>query len=99
MQSTNHVLSRLGDRATFGRRRRLRGLGSHRRVPARPHARRHACSRREDRLGGHAHTHDLTASDGSEHAVDSGFIVHNDRTYPGCASSSPSSRSRSGRPR
>lgn len=36
----------------------------------------------EARLGGHAHTHDLTASDGSAHAVDSGFIVHNDRTYP-----------------
>ena len=36
----------------------------------------------DDRLGGHAHTHDLTASDGSTHAVDSGFIVHNDRTYP-----------------
>src|SRR5664279_5201260 len=36
----------------------------------------------QDRLGGHAHTHDLRASDGSEHAVDSGFIVHNDRTYP-----------------
>jgi predicted NAD/FAD-binding protein len=36
----------------------------------------------DNRLGGHAHTHDLLASDGSEHAVDSGFIVHNDRTYP-----------------
>ncbi|MEP6528202.1 MAG: FAD-dependent oxidoreductase [Nocardioidaceae bacterium] len=36
----------------------------------------------DDRLGGHARTHHLTASDGSEHAVDSGFIVHNDRTYP-----------------
>jgi predicted NAD/FAD-binding protein len=36
----------------------------------------------DNRLGGHAHTHDLTASDGSRHAVDSGFIVHNDRTYP-----------------
>ena len=36
----------------------------------------------DDRLGGHAHTHDLTASDGSMHAVDSGFIVHNDRTDP-----------------
>ena len=36
----------------------------------------------EARLGGHAHTHDVTASDGSRHAIDSGFIVHNDRTYP-----------------
>jgi uncharacterized protein len=36
----------------------------------------------EDRLGGHAHTHDLTDSDGRRHAVDSGFIVCNDVTYP-----------------
>lgn len=36
----------------------------------------------DSRLGGHAHTHELAASDGSTHAVDSGFIVHNDRTYP-----------------
>jgi predicted NAD/FAD-binding protein len=36
----------------------------------------------DNRLGGHAHTHDVSASDGSKHAVDSGFIVHNDRTYP-----------------
>jgi phytoene dehydrogenase-like protein len=36
----------------------------------------------EDRLGGHAHTHDVTDSDGRRHAVDSGFIVHNDVTYP-----------------
>ncbi len=35
-----------------------------------------------DRLGGHAHTHDVLASDGRHHAVDSGFIVHNDTTYP-----------------
>ncbi len=34
------------------------------------------------RLGGHAHTHDVTDSDGRQHAVDSGFIVHNDVTYP-----------------
>ena len=32
----------------------------------------------EDRLGGHAHTHDVTDSDGRQHAVDSGFIVHNE---------------------
>ena len=36
----------------------------------------------DDRLGGHAHTHDLTDSAGKAQAVDSGFIVHNDRTYP-----------------
>lgn len=32
----------------------------------------------EPRLGGHAHTHDVPGGI----AVDSGFIVHNDRTYP-----------------
>ena len=36
----------------------------------------------EERLGGHAHTHDVTDSGGRRHAVDSGFIVHNDVTYP-----------------
>ena len=35
----------------------------------------------DDRFGGHAHTHTL-AQDGATHRVDSGFIVHNDRTYP-----------------
>src|SRR4051812_9701887 len=36
----------------------------------------------ESRLGGHAHTHDVADDDGRQQAVDSGFIVHNDRTYP-----------------
>ncbi|MGW1816957.1 NAD(P)/FAD-dependent oxidoreductase [Streptomyces sp. NPDC002125] len=36
----------------------------------------------DERAGGHAHTHDLTSSDGRTHRVDSGFIVHNRRTYP-----------------
>ena len=36
----------------------------------------------EDRLGGHAHTHDVADAGGRRHAVDSGFIVHNDVTYP-----------------
>jgi predicted NAD/FAD-binding protein len=36
----------------------------------------------EDRLGGHAHTHDVTDPAGNRLAVDTGFIVHNDRTYP-----------------
>jgi predicted NAD/FAD-binding protein len=35
----------------------------------------------DSRLGGHAHTHDLPAG-GTTYAVDSGFIVHNQRTYP-----------------
>ncbi|NNG35644.1 NAD(P)/FAD-dependent oxidoreductase [Nakamurella aerolata] len=34
------------------------------------------------RLGGHAHTHQLSEADGVPFGVDSGFIVHNDRTYP-----------------
>jgi uncharacterized protein len=36
----------------------------------------------DDRLGGHAHTHDVVDSAGAVLAVDTGFIVHNDRTYP-----------------
>ncbi|MEU0671928.1 FAD-dependent oxidoreductase [Streptomyces sp. NPDC006172] len=36
----------------------------------------------DGRLGGHAHTHELTSRDGARRHVDSGFIVHNRRTYP-----------------
>ncbi len=36
----------------------------------------------DDRLGGHAHTHQVTGPDGLVHGVDSGFIVYNERTYP-----------------
>jgi len=36
----------------------------------------------DDRLGGHAHTHDLSDPQAGTLAVDSGFIVHNERTYP-----------------
>ena len=35
-----------------------------------------------DRLGGHAHTHDIPTADGRLLALDSGFLVHNTRTYP-----------------
>ncbi|MFC5679147.1 NAD(P)/FAD-dependent oxidoreductase [Aeromicrobium endophyticum] len=35
----------------------------------------------DDRVGGHAHTHTVADADAT-HRVDSGFIVHNDRTYP-----------------
>ena len=36
----------------------------------------------EERVGGHAHTHDVPLRGGGTAAVDSGFIVLNDRTYP-----------------
>ncbi|EME61563.1 amine oxidase [Amycolatopsis decaplanina DSM 44594] len=36
----------------------------------------------DDRLGGHAHTHDVPSAHGGTVGVDSGFIVHNERTYP-----------------
>ncbi|MGW0178871.1 NAD(P)/FAD-dependent oxidoreductase [Nocardia sp. NPDC003345] len=36
----------------------------------------------DNRLGGHADTHRVHARDGREIGVDTGFIVHNDRTYP-----------------
>ena len=36
----------------------------------------------DERLGGHAHTHRVSTADGRSLDVDSGFIVHNERTYP-----------------
>ena len=36
----------------------------------------------EDRLGGHAHTHDIATADGRLLPLDTGFIVHHARTYP-----------------
>jgi uncharacterized protein len=36
----------------------------------------------QDRLGGHAHTHDVAGTGGRALALDSGFLVHNTRTYP-----------------
>jgi predicted NAD/FAD-binding protein len=36
----------------------------------------------DDRLGGHANTVDVTDPDAGSLAVDTGFIVHNDRNYP-----------------
>ena len=36
---------------------------------------------KEGRLGGHTHTHRIETSAGPR-AIDTGFIVHNDRTYP-----------------
>lgn len=34
-----------------------------------------------DYVGGHTHTHDISV-DGNNYAIDTGFIVFNDRTYP-----------------
>ncbi|MFD4245720.1 NAD(P)/FAD-dependent oxidoreductase [Streptomyces sp. NPDC058525] len=36
----------------------------------------------DDRLGGHAHTQELPTAGGRTLSVDTGFIVHNERTYP-----------------
>ncbi|MGY3320734.1 NAD(P)/FAD-dependent oxidoreductase [Arthrobacter sp. TE12232] len=36
----------------------------------------------DSRLGGHAHTHDVPQQGGPTLGVDTGFIVHNERTYP-----------------
>jgi uncharacterized protein len=36
----------------------------------------------DERLGGHAHTHDVVDAAGRANRIDSGFIVHNERTYP-----------------
>jgi predicted NAD/FAD-binding protein len=36
----------------------------------------------DHRLGGHAHTHDVLTSRATTTPIDSGFIVHNERTYP-----------------
>ncbi len=36
----------------------------------------------QDRLGGHAHTHDVSTAGGRALALDSGFLVHNTHTYP-----------------
>ncbi|HEY1642450.1 MAG TPA: FAD-dependent oxidoreductase [Streptosporangiaceae bacterium] len=36
----------------------------------------------DDRLGGHAHTHAIATADSRVVPLDSGFLVHNARTYP-----------------
>ncbi|WP_235437726.1 NAD(P)/FAD-dependent oxidoreductase [Kitasatospora griseola] len=36
----------------------------------------------DDRLGGHAHTQAVPGPDGRDLALDTGFLVHNERTYP-----------------
>ncbi len=37
---------------------------------------------RDDRLGGHAHTHTVRTSEGRDIPIDTGFLVYNEPTYP-----------------
>ncbi|KOX12415.1 NAD(P)/FAD-dependent oxidoreductase [Nocardiopsis sp. NRRL B-16309] len=71
---------------TVHRRRRIAVIGSGVAGLTAAHVlRRHAdvtLLEARDRLGGHAHTHRVAAAGGGELSVDSGFIVHNRRTYP-----------------
>ncbi|MET9256372.1 FAD-dependent oxidoreductase [Streptomyces sp. NPDC003717] len=73
-----------GDRGTAVRRTAVIGSGVAGLTAAHVLSRAHHVTLYEadDRLGGHAHTHELTGSDGRVRRVDSGFIVHNRRTYP-----------------
>ena len=36
----------------------------------------------DSRIGGHVHTWDVNAADGTRLSIDSGFIVYNERNYP-----------------
>jgi predicted NAD/FAD-binding protein len=69
-----------------GERRRLAVIGAGVSGLTAAHILRQGCDvtlfEAADRLGGHAHTHDLATPGGGATAVDSGFIVHNERTYP-----------------
>ena len=56
-------------------------LRPHLRPPPAPPPRDHAV-RGDDRLGGHTNTVRVDLADETHH-VDTGFIVHNDRNYPG----------------
>ncbi|MEZ5096582.1 MAG: FAD-dependent oxidoreductase [Nocardioides sp.] len=71
------------DRPARGRRRLRRGGadGGVRPAQARHGGRQVTLLEADDRLGGHADTHLVTAA-GRELAIDTGFIVHNERTYP-----------------
>ena len=60
---------------------RRRHRRQRRRAPAASASTTSRCSRRRQHVGGHTHTHDVEI-DGRALAVDTGFIVFNDRTYP-----------------
>lgn len=47
----------------------------------------------DDRLGGHAHSHDIATGDGGLVTLDTGFIVTTRAPTPACCGCSPSSGS------
>jgi predicted NAD/FAD-binding protein len=59
------------------------GTGIAGNTAARELARRHEITvyEADQRIGGHSHTHDVRI-EGRSHAVDTGFIVYNEKTYP-----------------
>lgn len=60
----------------------IAGLAAARALTQAPGQRRVTVFEAAPQAGGHAHTVDLTL-DGLTHPVDTGFLVYNDRTYPG----------------
>ncbi|MEW2517867.1 NAD(P)/FAD-dependent oxidoreductase [Actinacidiphila alni] len=74
------------ERRPTGARRRIAVIGSGVAGLTAAHVLHRTCDvalyEADDRLGGHADTHDVADRDGRVLRVDTGFIVHNDRTYP-----------------